>query len=106
MDYSKILENIMFQCANTDEVEEYFVQIATSVRNSAINGTTYLLFVDYANIYVKVREYLENNPCLAENYDCVTKQTQDAVVVHANLEFALKHLAEIIQNYLKTPIKK
>ena len=49
-----------------------------------------------------IREYLENNPCLAEIYDCDTKQTFSAPIVHANLEFALKRMTEFIQDYLKT----
>ena len=102
MDYDKILKNIMFQCKDTDDVEQYLIEIATSVKDSALYGTTYQLFVCYAIIYAKIREYLENNPCLAEIYDCDTKQTFSAPIVHANLEFALKRMTEFIQDYLKT----
>lgn len=105
MDYQQILNNIMFQCKNTDEVEQYLVDIATHVKNSALLGTTYLLFVDYANIYVKVREYLENNPQLINNYNCNTKKTRNDSEVHANLEYALKRLTNIIQSYLNEPNK-
>ena len=104
MEYDKILKNIMFHCKDVDEVEKYLAGIATKVKNSALSGTIYQLFVDYANIYAKVRECLENYPFLADIYDCDTKQTYDAMVVHANLEYSLKRMTKFIQDYLNAPI--
>ncbi len=106
MDFKKIVNNIMYECKDTNEVEAYFVSIKEQVSCSTLDGTEYPLFVEYAGIYAKVRERLETYPLVGDVYNGEDGKTYDSEIIGANLEYAASRLAEHLSSYLNKPIIK
>lgn len=106
MDYKKIIDYIMFDCKDKNEVEEYIVSLATSVKLSVLEGSEYPLFIEYASIYAKVREQLEIHPLGEEIFNCEDGKTYDSSIVSANLEYTAMRLAAHLTQYINTPINK
>ncbi|MCR5532744.1 MAG: hypothetical protein K6F10_02575 [Paludibacteraceae bacterium] len=106
MEYKFDVNYIMYNCKNTQEVENYFNDIATKIKSPALEETEYTLFIVYAELYAGVRKQLEMYPCLGEIFNCGDGKTYDADVVLGNLKHAAKRLNEHMCKYLNTPINE
>ena len=104
MDYHKIMENIMFQCPNTQEVEKYLVEIKESQSVTVLDGGEYVVFLTFANLYVVIREKLEITPEL--EYIGPNGKQYDASIVFGNLKYALQRISQVLLNYLNKPLQK
>lgn len=104
MDYHKIMENIMFQCPNTQEVEKYLVEIKESQSVTVLDGGEYVVFLTFANLYVVIREELEIIPELL--YIEHNGKQYDASIVFGNLKYALQRISQVLLNYLNKPLQK